>query len=66
MNTEIISEAAKAAPPVTVTATAIAAGWSLNNVIGVATLIYIALQAGYLVWKWRRDVKQERRNAQRC
>lgn len=64
MNTEIITEAAKAAPPVTVTATAIAAGWSLNNIIGVATLVYIVLQAGYLIWKWRRDVIHARHQRQ--
>lgn len=64
LNAEIASEAMKAAPPVTVTATAMAAGWNLNNFIGLATLIYIALQAGYLVWKWRRDWKRER--ATRC
>lgn len=60
MNTEIASEAAKAAPPVTVIATSTLAGWSLNNFIGLATLVYIILQAGYLLWKWRRDYKQEK------
>lgn len=64
MNTEIVTEAAKAAPPVAVTATAMAGGLSLNNVIGAATLIYIILQAGYLVWKWRRDIQVERRKRQ--
>lgn len=61
LNTEIVTEAAKAAPPVAVTATAMAGGLSLNNVIGAATLIYIVLQAGYLVWKWRRDIRIDRR-----
>ena len=65
LNSEIASEAIKAAPPVTVTATALAGGISLNNVIGAATLIYIVLQAGYLIWKWRRDIKRER-EAQQC
>ncbi|NGR07854.1 hypothetical protein G5B41_09800 [bacterium SGD-2] len=60
MNTEIASEVAKAAPPAAVTTLAAANGWSLNNVIGLATLVYIVLQAGYLIWKWRRDVRRER------
>ncbi len=60
MNADIASEAAKAAPPVTVIATSTLAGWSLNNFIGAATLIYIILQAGYLLWKWRRDWKKEK------
>ena len=65
LNAEIASEAMKAAPPVTVTATALAAGWNLNNIIGAATLVYIVLQAGYLVWKWHRDWRRERQG-HRC
>lgn len=61
LNAEVASEALKAAPPVTVTATALAGGLSLNNIIGAATLVYIILQAGYLLWKWRRDWRRERR-----
>ena len=64
MNAEIATEAAKAAPPATVVATSFIGGWSLNNVIGAATLAYIVLQVGYLLWKWRRDWKRERSNAQ--
>jgi len=64
MNPDIISEAAKSAPPAAVTVVATASGISLNNFIGVATLFYIVLQAGYLVWKWRRDIKRERLDRQ--
>lgn len=59
MNTEIASEAAKAAPPAVVTTVAAVGGLSLNNIIGIATLTYIVLQAGYLLWKWRRDWRRE-------
>lgn len=60
LNAEIASEAAKAAPPAMITTIAAVGGLSLNNVIGIATLVYIVLQAGYLVWKWRRDWKRDR------
>lgn len=66
LNTEIAAEAAKSAPPATVAITAFLGGLSLNNIIGVATFIYIVLQAGYLVWKWRRDMRRERRNSDGC
>lgn len=64
LNTEIVTEAAKAAPPVAVTATAVAGGLNLNNVVAIATVLYIVLQAGYLIWKWRRDIRVERRKRQ--
>lgn len=40
---------AKAFPPLTV--------WSLtmNEWVAIATLLYIALQAAYLAWKWIRE-----------
>lgn len=63
LNTEIATEAAKSAPPAAVAVTAFMEGVSLNNVVGIATLVYIVLQAGYLVWKWRRDIRRERKNA---
>lgn len=28
---------------------------TLNEVIGWATLVYIILQAAYLIWKWHRE-----------
>ena len=35
------------------------AGLTLNEVVAVATLAYIALQMGFLVWKWVREAKDE-------
>lgn len=55
---DVISEAAKAAPPVTVTLAALSG--HLNVFIAIATLIYVALQAGYLIWKWRKEFKEAR------
>lgn len=56
MTPELKSEAAAqvklAAPPVVVNLAHTVGGLTLNEWVMVATLIYIGLQAGYLVWKW--------------
>jgi len=61
---DVTTQAVKSAPPVLAWLIAFFAEWSLNNVIGVVTLAYILLQAGYLVWKWHRDIQHERRQHQ--
>ena len=61
LNTEtIVTEATKSAPPVAISIASFVGGINLNNIIGVATLFYIILQAAHLIWKWRRDIKRER------
>lgn len=60
MNTEVVHEVAKSAPPVAVTLGALASGVAINHIMGLVTIVYVALQAGYLIWKWRRDVRRER------
>lgn len=61
LNTEtVVTEAAKSAPPIAVSLASFLGNLSLNNIIGVATLVYIVLQAAHLVWKWRRDIRKER------
>ena len=50
---DIASEAAKAAPPVTV-AGATVAGLPVNDLILWATLIYLVLQIGFLLYRWQR------------
>jgi len=57
MNPDITTQAAKSAPPVVVSLIAFAAELSLNNVIGAVTLLYLVLQVGYLIWKWRNERK---------
>lgn len=49
---------AKTVPPVTVWAL------TLNEWLAVAAIIYTALQAGYLIWKWVREWRHARRNRQ--
>lgn len=34
------------------------ASLSLNNLVALATLIFICLQAAYLVFRWRRDLRR--------
>jgi hypothetical protein len=50
---DIAAEAAKASPPVAV-AGATVAGIQVNDLILWATLIYIVLQIGFLLYRWQR------------
>ena len=50
----VVSEATKSAPPVIVTA-AVAEGFTVNEWLAVATIIYIVMQACYLGWKWYKE-----------
>lgn len=59
MRQEIAQQAAKSAPPATVTAFAWANALTLNEWVAIATLAYIGLQAGYLIWKWIRDIRSK-------
>lgn len=31
---------------------------TLNEAVAIATLLYILLQAAYLIWKWRREARK--------
>lgn len=50
---DIASEAAKASPPVAV-AGATLAGITINDLILWATLLYLVLQIGFLLYRWGR------------
>ncbi len=54
ITTEAGVAAAKLAPPAAVV-TATASGYTLQDWVGIATLVYLALQAAYLAWKWWRE-----------
>lgn len=47
--------AAKIAPP----AALMFFGLTLNEWVAVATIVYLVLQIGYLVWKWRREMRRK-------
>jgi hypothetical protein len=50
---DLAAEAAKAAPPITV-AGATVAGVQVNDLILWATLLYLVLQIGFLLYRWQR------------
>jgi hypothetical protein len=54
------SAAAKSAPPVTV-AGALAAGITLDRLVVVLTIIYLAAQIAYLCWRWLREWRRKGR-----
>lgn len=57
MKTETTIETAKAIPAV---GGAMIATITLNEMVALATLVYIILQAAYLLWKWRREAVRDR------
>jgi hypothetical protein len=50
---DLATEAAKASPPVAVAGATIA-GMPVNNLVLWATLIYLVLQIGFLLYRWGR------------
>jgi hypothetical protein len=50
---DIVTEGMKAAPPVTVAGATIA-GMQVNDMILWATLLYLVLQIGFLLYRWGR------------
>jgi hypothetical protein len=58
MKEEITVAAAKAAPPVAVTSAQVLFGLTLNEWVSIATLIYIALQAFFLV---RNEIRKRKK-----
>jgi hypothetical protein len=56
MKPDFFSETAKAVPPLAVIAVQ-KTGLTLQDWVFIATLLYIALQAGWLVWRWWRAAR---------
>lgn len=55
MKSEITAEVGKATPPAAIVAYGHMSGWTLNEWVLVATLVYICMQGAYLLWKWWRE-----------
>lgn len=53
-------EGAKAAPPVTVVANSVANGWTMTHMATALTILYVLLQAAYLLWRWSNE-REDRR-----
>jgi hypothetical protein len=60
MKAEVTAEAVKSAPPATIAGVGFILSLDLNHLVGIATLAYIGLQAGYLLWKWVREYRAAR------
>lgn len=58
---DIATEGAKASPPLAVAIGAAVQGITINHVVGIATVLYIVLQAIVLLRKERRATRAERR-----
>jgi len=61
---DLASEAIKAAPPIAITTAVTVGGLTLNEWVAIATLLYIVLQSGWLVWKWYHAIKDKKNEAQ--
>jgi hypothetical protein len=59
MKAVVIHEGAKSAPPVVVAGTAWLFGLTLNDWVAIGTLLYLALQGGFLIWRWFREYKKK-------
>jgi len=57
---DVLSEAAKAAPPVAITTAVTIGGLTLNEWVAIATLLYVVLQSGWLIWKWYHAIKERK------
>lgn len=59
MKSELAQEATKGAPPVIVAGSAWFFGLTLHDWVAIATLAYLGLQGGYLLWKWYREWRRK-------
>jgi hypothetical protein len=59
MKAVVLHEGAKSAPPVVVAGTAWLFGLTLNDWVAIGTLAYLALQGGFLIWRWFREYKKK-------
>ena len=62
---ESVLASVKVAPPVAALMTE-GAGFTLNDWVLVATLVYLAAQIGYLAWRWWRDIIKAGQEARRA
>ena len=53
---DAVSAALRSAPPATATV-AVLSGASLETWVAVGTLLYLAFNLAYLLWKWRREAR---------
>lgn len=49
----------QSAPGIGAAAAARAAGFELSDLLVIASILFVLMQAAYLAWKWRRDARRE-------
>ncbi len=49
----------QSAPGIGASAVATVAGFGLSDLLVVASIAFVLMQAAYLTWKWRRDARRE-------
>lgn len=59
--TEAVTQAMQAPPALTAIWLWLS-GKDVSFWTGIFGICFIAIQAGYLVWKWRRDIRRDRMN----
>ena len=59
---ELIKNAVEAAPAAAAVTAGPVFGFALSDVTAVLGGIFLVLQMAYLIWRWRRDIRRERRN----
>lgn len=50
--------AGKSAPPLAVVTASWLGAIDMTFLVGAATFVYVVVQLGYLVWKWRREARK--------
>lgn len=58
---EVAVEAAKATPPAAVVAANKVMGLDLPTIVALVTLLYLLIQIGHLLWKWRNEATDRRK-----
>lgn len=56
-------EAAKGAPPVSVSIISQVDGWTMANTVTMLTVVYLLLQIGWLIWQWFQARQRAKREA---
>ncbi|MBB6559570.1 putative membrane protein YfcA [Acidovorax soli] len=56
---DLATAAYQSAPGAAAASSAGAVGLPLSDLLVLASIAFVALQAAYLVWKWRRDARRD-------
>jgi hypothetical protein len=60
MKQVIATETSKSAPPAAITGLAVVDAITLNEWVAIATIVYVGLQAAYLIYKWVKEYRSSK------